>query len=185
MILPVYLYGHPILREEAQEVPLDYPSLTEWVSNMFATMYHAEGVGLAAPQVGLSLRLVVIDGDPLAETYPECKGFRRVMINPVILRSSREEVVLEEGCLSLPGIHEKVPRARQIEVEYTDEHGQGCREVVSDFAARIVQHECEHLNGIVFTDNIPAIRRQLTKGKLNNIAKGNSRCRYKTRCAGR
>jgi peptide deformylase len=185
MILPVYLYGHPILREEAKEVPCDYPNLKKLVADMFDTMYHAEGVGLAAPQVGLSLRLIVLDGDPIAKDYNECKGFKRVMVNPVIEKYSDEEISLEEGCLSLPGIHEKVTRAAWIRVKYADENGTTHNETIEGFAARIVQHECEHLDGIVFIDNITAIRRQLNKGKLNHIIKGATNCSYRTKTAGK
>ena len=111
MILPVYLYGQPVLRKEAEEVPMDYPDLKQLVANMFETMYNADGVGLAAPQVGLSLRLLVIDADVMGDDFPECKGFKRAMINPVFLEKSEEEVSMEEGCLSLPGVHEKVARS--------------------------------------------------------------------------
>jgi peptide deformylase len=183
MILPVYLYGHPVLREEALDVPGDYPDLKKLVANMFDTMYHAEGVGLAAPQIGLSLRLIVVDGEALSDSYEECKGFRRVMVNPVIEESSDEQISQDEGCLSLPGIHEKVDRAARIRIRYADENGEMHSETLEGFAARIVQHECEHLDGIVFIDNISAIRRQLNKGKLNSIIKGNANCFYKTKTA--
>jgi peptide deformylase len=185
MILPVYLYGHPVLRKEAETVPSDYPNLKELAANMFETMYHAEGVGLAAPQVGLSLQLIVIDGEPVAGDYAECKGFKRVLVNPEIVELSEEEIALEEGCLSLPGIHEKVSRAARIRIRYTDENRLEHEEVVEGFNARIVQHECEHLEGHVFIDNIPAIRRQLNKGKLNGIRKGNVNCSYKTKAVGK
>ncbi|MDR1556730.1 MAG: peptide deformylase [Tannerellaceae bacterium] len=185
MILPVYLYGHPVLREKAKEVPGDYPALKELVANMFDTMYHAEGVGLAAPQIGRSIRLIVLDGKPMSEDFKECKDFRRVMINPVIEEYSDEEISLEEGCLSLPGIHEKVERAAWIRIKYSDENGVEHNETIEGFAARIVQHECEHLDGLVFIDNISAIRRQLNKGKLNNIIKGTTGCSYKTKAVGK
>ena len=111
MILPVFLYGQPVLRKEAEDVPKDYPDLKQLVANMFETMYNADGVGLAAPQVGLSIRLVVIDGDVMGDDFPECKGFKRALINPEFLERSEEEIAMEEGCLSLPGIHEKVSRS--------------------------------------------------------------------------
>ena len=164
MILPVFLYGQPVLRKEAEDVPKDYPDLKQLVANMFETMYNADGVGLAAPQVGLSIRLVVIDGDVMGDDFPECKGFKRALINPEFLERSEEEIAMEEGCLSLPGIHEKV---------------------VEGFAARIVQHECEHLTGHVFIDNVSAIRRQLNKGKLNSIIKGTVRCSYRAKAVGK
>jgi peptide deformylase len=185
MILPVYLYGHPVLREEAKEVPGDYPDLKKLIANMFDTMYHAEGVGLAAPQIGLLVRLIVLDGEPLANDFKECKGFKRVMINPVIEEYSDQETLLEEGCLSLPGIHEKVARADWIRIRYADENWVEHNETIAGFAARIVQHECEHLDGIVFIDNVSAIRRQLNKGKLNNIIRGTANCSYKTKVVGK
>jgi peptide deformylase len=150
---------------------------------MFDTMYHAEGVGLAAPQVGRPIRLIVLDGEALADDHKECKGFKRVLVNPVIDEYSDEDIYLEEGCLSLPGIHEKVPRAAWIRITYTDENATRRSERIEGFAARIVQHECEHLDGGVFIDNISAIRRQLNKSKLNNIIKGAAHCSYKTKAA--
>ena len=181
MILPVYLYGQPVLRKEAEEVPQDYPDLKVLVSNMFETMYHADGVGLAGPQVGLSLRLLVIDADVLADDFPECKGFKRTMINPVFLEKSEETDSMEEGCLSLPGIHETVSRSVRIRIKYQDADFVEHEEELSGFAARVVQHECEHLTGHVFIDNVSAIRRQLNKGKLNNIIKGTVRCSYRAK----
>lgn len=185
MILPVYLYGQPVLRKEAEEVPTDYPDLKKLIADMYETMYNADGVGLAAPQVGLSLRLLVIDADVLKDDFPECKGFKRTMINPVFLERSDEEVAMEEGCLSLPGVHEKVSRSVRIRVKYLDGDLQEQDEVVEGFAARVVQHECEHLEGHVFIDNISGIRRQLNKGKLNSIIKGTARCAYKAKAVGK
>ena len=185
MILPVYLYGQPVLRKEAEEVPQGYPDLKVLVSNMFETMYHADGVGLAGPQVGLSLRLLVIDADVLADDFPECKGFKRTMINPVFLEKSEETDSMEEGCLSLPGIHEKVSRSVRIRIKYQDADFVEHEEELSGFAARVVQHECEHLTGHVFIDNVSAIRRQLNKGKLNNIIKGSVRCSYRAKAIGK
>lgn len=185
MILPVYLYGQPVLRKEAEDISQDYPDLKQLVANMFETMYNADGVGLAAPQVGLSIRVLVIDADVLGEDFPECKGFKRAMINPDILEHSEEEILMEEGCLSLPGIHEKVSRAQKIQVKYLDENFVEHDEVIDGFAARVVQHECEHLDGHVFIDNISAIRRQLNKGKLNSIIKGTARCSYRAKAVGK
>ncbi|MBE6300698.1 MAG: peptide deformylase [Parabacteroides distasonis] len=185
MILPVYLYGQPVLRKEAEEVSADYPELKQLVANMYETMYHADGVGLAAPQIGLSLRLLVIDAGVLADDFPECKGFKRTMINPVFIERSEEEVSMEEGCLSLPGVHEKVSRSVKIRVKYLDEDFKEHEEEVNGFAARVVQHECEHLEGHVFIDNISGIRRQLNRGRLNNIIKGTVRCSYKAKAVGK
>lgn len=185
MILPVYLYGQPVLRKKAEDVPQDYPDLKQLVENMFETMYNADGVGLAAPQVGLSIRVLVIDADVMKDDFPECKGFKRAMINPDIVEKSEEEIQMEEGCLSLPGVHEKVARAKRIRVKYMDENLEEHDEVVDGFAARVVQHECEHLEGHVFIDNISAIRRQLNKGKLNGIIKGTARCSYRAKAVGK
>lgn len=181
MILPIYLYGQPVLRKETEEVPQDYPELKELVKNMFDTMYNADGVGLAAPQIGLSLRMFVIDADVIGDDYPECKGFKKVMINPDIYEESEDSVTLEEGCLSFPGIHEKVSRAKTIRVRYLDEDGMEHDEEIVGFAARVVQHEYEHLEGHVFIDNISGIRRQMNKGKLNDIVKGTARASYRTK----
>lgn len=185
MILPIYLYGQPVLRKEAEAVPQDYPELKELVNNMFETMYHADGVGLAGPQVGLSLTLLVLDADVLKDDYPECKGFKRAMINPELLETSEETVSLEEGCLSLPGIHEKVARPAKIRVRYKDENWIEHEESVEGFAARVVQHEYEHLTGHVFIDDVSAIRRQLNRGKLNSIIKGTAKCSYRVKAIGK
>lgn len=179
MILPIYTYGQPVLREETKTIGDDYPQIRELVGNMFETMHKADGVGLAAPQVGLSIRLFIIDADALAKTHPECKDFKRVMINPEITERSDETVALEEGCLSFPGIHEKVPRAVGIQVEYFDENFIRHEEHLEGFNARIVQHEINHLYGHVFIDAISPIRRQLNKGKLSNLIRGKVSCEYK------
>jgi peptide deformylase len=184
MILPVYTYGQPVLRKEAGTVGKDYPGLKKLIDDMFETMYNAEGVGLAAPQIGLSIRLLVIDADPVSDSYPECAKFKRVLINPEITEFSDETISMEEGCLSFPGIHEKVSRSTKIRVRYTDAEFNEQEEAVEGFAARIVQHECEHLDGGVFIDDISPIRRQLNKNKLNNIVKGNISCKYKIKPLG-
>ena len=181
MILPIYTYGQPVLREEAKDIDRNYPDIKNLVANMFETMYNAEGVGLAAPQIGLSIRMLVIDGDVLSENYPECKGLKRTMINPEIFERSDETISMEEGCLSFPGVHEKVARAAKIRIRYMDENFEEHEESAEGFAARIVQHECEHLDGHVFIDNISPIRRQLNKGKLNNLIKGSISCDYKVK----
>lgn len=173
------------MRKQAEEVPADYPNLKQLVADMYETMYHADGVGLAAPQVGLSLRLLVIDADVVKDDFPECRGFKRTMINPVFLERSEEQVSLEEGCLSLPGIHEKVSRSTRIRIRYQDEEMKEHEEVIEGYAARVVQHECEHLEGHVFIDNVSAIRRQLNKGKLNSIIKGTARCSYRAKAVGK
>jgi peptide deformylase len=181
MILPIYTYGQPVLRKETETIEKDYPKIRELVTDMFETMNKADGVGLAAPQVGFPIRLFVIDANTITKTYPECKDFKRVMINPEILSQSDETISLEEGCLSFPGIHEKVPRAVNIQVEYFDANFMKQKETLEGFNARIVQHECDHLQGLVFIDSISPIRRQLNKGKLNNLIKGKTNCNYKVK----
>ena len=185
MILPIYTYGQSVLREEAVAIDQNYPDLKKLVSNMFETMYSAEGIGLAAPQIGLPIKLLIIDADAISQGYPECKEFKRIMINPEITEHSSETISLEEGCLSFPGIHEKVARAAKIHIRYMDENFDKHEEEVEGFAARVVQHECEHLEGHVFIDNISPIRRQLNKGKLNNLIKGTTPCDYKIKPAKR
>lgn len=181
MILPIYTYGQPVLRAETQTINKDYPGIGVLVDNMFETLLKSDGVGLAAPQVGLSIRLFIINADCVSQTYPECKNFKRVMINPVIIEQSDETMSLEEGCLSFPGIHEKVTRAANVRVEYFDVNFNKQEEYFEGFIARIVQHEYEHLAGKVFIDSISPIRRQLNKGKLNNIIKGKISCDYKVK----
>ncbi|MDR3261162.1 MAG: peptide deformylase [Tannerella sp.] len=181
MILPIYTYGQPVLREKAEPVDESYPDLKQLIDSMFETMYHAEGVGLAAPQVGHAIRLLVIDADAIGDDYVECKNFKRVMINPEIIEKSEETIALEEGCLSFPGIHEKVTRAAKVRVKYRDEHGAPRDETFEGFAARVVQHECEHLDGQVFIDSISPIRKQLNKSKLNAIVKGSASCSYRVK----
>lgn len=179
MILPIYIYGQPVLRKETETISEDYPDLKKLINDMFETMYNAEGIGLAAPQIGLSIRLLVIDANAVSDNHPECKGFKRVMINPEITEFSDDTISIEEGCLSFPGIHEKVSRAVGIRVRYRDENFNEQEERLDGFTARVVQHECEHLDGEVFIDSISPIRRQLNKSKLNNIIKGSVSCSYK------
>ena len=183
MILPIYTYGQAVLRAETKPVDKSYAGINELIDNMFETMYKAEGIGLAAPQIGLPIRVIVIDANAIADNHSECKDFKRVLINPEITERSSKTILLEEGCLSFPGIHEKVPRAETIQVEYLDRNFEKQLETLHEFAARVVQHECEHLNGQVFIDSISPIRRQLNKGKLNNLVKGKVSCNYKIKPA--
>ena len=181
MILPVYVYGQPVLRKVAEDIPLDYPNLQELIDNMYETMFRADGVGLAAPQIGLAIRVVTIGLDALSEDNPEFKGFKRAYINPHIIETSDDEVAMEEGCLSVPGIHESVKRPSKIRVVYLDEQLQPHDEWVEGFLARVMQHEFDHLDGHVFVDRVSPIRRQLLKSKLINLTKGKVRCSYKTK----
>ena len=179
MILPIYVYGQPVLRKVAEDIAPDYPNLKELIANMFETMDNAEGVGLAAPQVGLPVRVVVVDLDVLSEDYPEYKGFRKAYINPHILEVSGEEVSMEEGCLSLPGIHEAVKRGNKIHVTYMDEDMVEHDEIVEGYLARVMQHEFDHLEGKMFIDHLSPLRKQMIKGRLNAMLKGKAHCTYK------
>ena len=181
MILPIYVYGQPVLREEAKDIDKDYPNLKELITNMHETMDRADGVGLAAPQVGLPIRVVVVNLDVLSDDMPEFKGFRRAYINPHILETGEEEVSMEEGCLSLPGIHESVKRPTKIHVKYLDEEMSEHDEWVEGYLARVMQHEFDHLDGTMFIDHLSALRKQMVRGKLNNMVKGKVRCAYKVK----
>ena len=185
MKLPVYLYGHPVLRGTSEDIEPDYPDLKKLVADMFETMYASEGVGLAAPQIGRNDRIVVIDASPVAENFPECDGWKKVLINPEIEILDGEKISRSEGCLSLPGISEDVKRVEHIRLCWLDEDMQPHQEEISGFLARIVQHECDHLEGMLYIDHIPPIRKQLIRSKLNNILTGRIRCDYPVKYAPR
>lgn len=181
MILPIYLYGQPVLRKVAHDITPDYPALDSLISNMFETMYNADGIGLAAPQVGLDIRLFIIDLEPLSEDEPKYHGFKKVFINAHIEEETGETVSLQEGCLSIPGIHEPVVREETIRIKYLDENFVEHDEVYTDFFARCIQHEYDHIEGKLFIDKISGIRKQLIKSKLNNMIKGRVNCSYRTK----
>lgn len=186
MILPIYIYGQPVLRKESQDIPADYPGLKELIRDMFETLTESEGVGLAAPQIGKDIRLAVIDLDVLSDDLPEYKDFRRAYINPHILEyDDTETETMEEGCLSLPGIHEKVTRPKRIFVRYLDEDMQQHEEWVGGYLARVMQHEFDHLDAKVFTDRISPLRKQLIKSKMKALLQGRYRCSYRTKAAPR
>ena len=153
MILPIYLYGQPVLRKEAEEIE-NTPELKQFIADMYETLTQAEGCGLAAPQVGKPWRLFVVDGNELAEDYPECKDFKRAFINPELLEESEETCTYSEGCLSLPGISENVVRPATIKMRHLDEDINEHEEVFTGFCARIVQHEYDHLDGKLFIDRL-------------------------------
>lgn len=183
MILPIYTYGNTVLRKHAEPIKPEYPALKELVNNMYETMYHAEGVGLAAPQIGLPIRLLIIDLAVFMEDDPDLGSFKVVMINPTILERSEDEVSGEEGCLSIPGIHENVMRAESIKIKYFDAEFKEFTEEFHGYKARVVQHEYDHLEGNLFTDKVTPIRRQLLKSRLTNIVKGKTSCDYKVKTA--
>lgn len=181
MQLPIFLYGQQALRKATTDITAEYPGLSDLIDNMYETMAKADGVGLAAPQVGLSIRLFVIDLSALSEDDAQYKDYKKTFINPEILEFSEDTCSYEEGCLSLPDIHENVVRSSSIKIRYRDENFVEHEEQFDEFAARVIQHEYDHLEGKVFTDRIAAIRRQLIKSKLTNILKGKSRPFYKVK----
>ena len=182
MILPIYIYGQPVLRKVAEDITPDYPELETLISNMWETLADSEGIGLAAPQIGRDIRLVVIDLDPLSEDLPEYKDFRHVYINAHIVEYDESNTdSSEEGCLSLPAIHEKVIRPTRIRVQWMDENFQQHDEWIEGYLARVMQHEFDHLDGKMFIDRISALRKQLIKSKLKALTQGRYRCGYKTK----
>jgi len=179
MILPIYLYGQPVLRQATEPVSPDYPDLNKLIDNLFETLVQADGVGLAAPQVGLSIRLFVIDLSPLKEDNPAYANYRKVFVNPEILSYSSATCAMEEGCLSVPDIQENVVRSQRIQIRYQDALFETHEETFSDYEARVIQHEYDHLQGTMFTDRIAPIRKQLIKSKLNQVFKGKVRPAYR------
>lgn len=171
-----------MLRKVAEDINADYPELKQLIDDMWETLAQSEGIGLAAPQIGRDIRVVVIDLDPLAEDYPEYKDFRQVYINAHIVETDDSKTASsEEGCLSLPAIHEKVTRPTRIHVRWMDEHFEQHDEWVEGYLARVMQHEFDHLEGKMFIDHISPLRRQLIKGKLKSLTLGRYRCGYKTK----
>ncbi len=188
MVLPVVAYGDLVLRKEADDVEQGLEGLTELIENMWETMYRAEGVGLAAPQIGRSIRLFVVDGSPFGEGEEGdlgCKDFKRVMINPVLFDETEERDVIEEGCLSIPGIREPVERPVGVTVEYYDENWVLREEALSGIAARIVQHENDHLDGVMIPDYAPVLKKALLQGKLKDIGAGKVSSDYPMRFPGK
>lgn len=182
MILPIYLYGADVLREPAKEADInEKEKIRALVADMKETLKVADGCGLAAPQVGESLRVLIVDGTELADTYDYLKDFRRTMINPVIVEESRETSDYSEGCLSVPGIYAEVRRPARIKVEYYDENFEKVTEELDKFACRMVQHEMSHLDGSLFVDMVAPIRRKMIAKKLQNIAKGKITPHYKVK----
>ncbi len=180
MILPIYVYGSGVLREKAAEVDLNNTEgLQELIANMDDTMKHSDGVGIAAPQVGKSLQLLIVDGSPLGEDMPELADFRRIMINPVKTWESEETAEYSEGCLSVPDIHADVIRPAEMKVKYFNEKYEEVEELFTGFACRMVQHEMDHLDGYMFVDRVSQIRKKMIQAKLTKIASGKVRTHYK------
>lgn len=171
MILPIIAYGDLVLKKKADAITKEYPHLRELIANMYETMNHASGVGLAAPQIGLSIRLFVTDGAPFDKE--EVKNFKQVFINPLMLKEEGKEWLFNEGCLSIPNIREDVNRFDTIHIHYFDENFHEHEEIFTGIAARIIQHEYDHLEGILFTDHLSSLRKRVLKNKLMDISKGN------------
>ena len=179
MILPIYLYGHPVLRKKSVDLGPEYPDLSQLISDMFETMYKADGIGLAAPQVGKNINLVIIDATPLAKDDPELSDFKRVFINPKVTFNTENRIAIEEGCLSIPGIHENVNRISDLTVEYLNESFEPVVERLTDYKAIVIQHELDHLQGIMFTDKISPLRRRMLQNRLNSLSRGNVSVSYR------
>ncbi|MDD4819298.1 MAG: peptide deformylase [Flavobacteriales bacterium] len=188
MILPITAYGDPVLKKTSVDIDASYPELSTLIANMFETMEEADGVGLAAPQVGLDIRLVVIDASPMAEDEniskeekAFLKTFKKTLINPQMLNEWGEPWAYEEGCLSLPGIHEKVFRPGNIRIKYMDENFVEHEEEITGLAARVVQHEYDHLEGLVFTDHLSPLTKRMLQKRLQGIGEGRVHVRYPMR----
>jgi peptide deformylase len=180
MIYPIVVYGHPVLRKVAEDIDSDYPGLDQLIADLFETMYHSEGLGLAAPQIGKSVRIFVIDGKPAAEDEPSLAEFKKAFINPHITEKSGDLVLMTEGCLSIPNLREEVNRESRIRMTYYDENWKWHDEVYEGYSARIIQHEYDHLDGIMFTDKVSPLRKRLLKSKLTAISKGRFEAEYRT-----
>lgn len=187
MILPILAYGDPILKKEGVEIEKDHEDLKEVIENMWETMYNANGVGLAAPQIGQSIRLFIIDATPFVDDEaenpdPKAKGledFKKVFINPIIEEEIGEEWGFEEGCLSIPTIREDVYRKERITITYFDENFDFHEETFEGYAARVIQHEYDHVDGILFTDHLTPLKKQLLNKRLTNISKGKLEIGYR------
>ncbi len=186
MILPIYGYGEPVLRKVGVDISADYPNLKEIIQNMYETMYNAYGVGLAAPQVGMAIRLFVIDTEPFCdsenisnEEQEQLRLFKQTIINAKIIKEEGEEWGFNEGCLSIPDVREDVYRKEKITIEYFDENFNKKIEVYDGLIARVIQHEYDHIEGILFTDKIAMLKKTLIKKKLQNIMDGKARPDYR------
>lgn len=188
MILPIVAYGDPVLKRKAKEIPEDYPNLQKLIDDMFETMYNASGVGLAAPQIGKSIRLFIVDASPFAEDdvmpveeQESLKDAKEVFINPTIVEESGDEWDFNEGCLSIPDVREDVFRKPNISIEYYDRDFNLKTRSLDGLFARVVQHEYDHIEGILFTDKLSSFKRRLIKGRLNSISKGKIKVDYRMR----
>ncbi len=184
MIYPVVLYGHPVLRREAEDfLPEEKEGIPNLIDDMYETMYKADGIGLAGPQIGLSKRIFVIDATPLAEEMPELADFKKAFINARIVEREGDVVSDNEGCLSLPGISESVGRPLKIRIRYVDADFNEYDEVYEGWAARVIQHEYDHIDGVLFVDHLAPLKKRLLKSKLNAISKGKVNVNYRFKLA--
>ncbi|MCO6476926.1 MAG: peptide deformylase [Phaeodactylibacter sp.] len=183
MLLPIYAYGQPVLKKMAEDIGPEYPGLQEFIENMWETMYHAEGVGLAAPQVGKSIRLFVVDTIQIMEEGKEDEGIKKVFINAHKAEEAGEPYTYEEGCLSIPDVRGDVDRPPQLRLRYLDENFQEHEEVFTGINARVIQHEYDHIDGILFTEHLKPIKRRLVRRKLEDIKKGKVKVEYKMKFA--
>lgn len=188
MILPIVAYGDPVLRKQGKEITKDYPNLNDLIENMYETMYGAFGVGLAAPQIGLPIRLFIVDATPFsededlsAEERDFLKDFKQTFINAKILKEEGDEWAFNEGCLSIPDVREDVFRQPNITIEYFDEDFKKHTKEFSGLAARVIQHEYDHIEGVLFTDKISPLKKRLIKSRLANISKGKIKVDYRMR----
>ncbi len=181
MIYPIVIYGAQTLRNKSVDITPEYPELKKLIDDMFLTLDEASGVGLAAPQIGKNIRLFIVDCTPWADENPELENYRKVFINAEIYEHSEESDLFNEGCLSLPGLHEDVRRPVAIKMRWLDENFEEHDEVIDGLPARVIQHEYDHLEGKVFTDRLTPLRRNLLKGKMAKLANGKYRCAYKTK----
>ncbi|MFP4846528.1 peptide deformylase [Winogradskyella sp. PE311] len=188
MILPIVAYGDPVLKKEAKEIDKDYPKLKELLENMYETMYGAYGVGLAAPQIGLPIRIFLVDTEPFADDEDlsekdreQMKNFKKTFINPQILEEEGDEWAFNEGCLSIPDVREDVFRKPRIKIQYQDENFETHVEEYDGLIARVIQHEYDHIEGVLFTDKLSSFKKRLIKGKLTNISKGKIKIDYRMR----
>lgn len=185
MILPIIAYGNPVLRKKCENVSDNYNKLSELISNMWETMYASSGVGLAAPQIGLSIRMFIVDASPFSEDEKLDKDeriklstFKKVFINPELIPITKKLNTFNEGCLSIPDVREDVVRENEILIKYYDEYFNKHELELDGLRARVVQHEFDHIEGVLFTDKLSAFKKKLIKGKLNNISKGNIKSDY-------
>lgn len=186
MILPIVAFGSGVLREKCKEITKDYPDLTQLIADMYESMYTASGVGLAAPQINKAIRIFIIDTTPFSEDEEnDIVPLKQVFINPKMLEKKGEEWLFNEGCLSIPDIREDISRKAEIEIEFLDENFKKHSKKFDGLTARVIQHEYDHLEGILFTDKISPLRKKMLKGKLTDISKGKVEVSYKMRFAKR